>query len=216
MNTKSNLADEAFEKLDGVWSVQLFFRSLPYYAYRANHKDNDPYKNYDFVLSENLPTPKLPIDVEDKLNIYTKQLWAMSIVYVEAILEHYFFGQLNNLSTEKEKLPRQASLLFERLQDLCSKKYGVKALASKENTLQLYELTETRHLWVHRNGIVDKVYLERTNEWWQSRQNTWHEEKPTIGDERILSETYIKSNIYFSKVLIAQVEENLSHIEKRG
>jgi hypothetical protein len=85
----SNLAVDAINKLDGVWSVQLFFRTWPYYAQRANNREADPYKHFDIMLSENLSTPTLPPELEAQLSSYTKQLWAMCIGYIEAILEHY-------------------------------------------------------------------------------------------------------------------------------
>lgn len=209
----SDIGQDALDKLDGVWSVQLFFRTWPYYANRATNRDSDPDKDYDVVLSENLPIPQLPPDASERLDVYTKQLWAMSIVYIEAILEHYFLGQLGKLFPQNGKHPRQASLLFERLQNLCAKRFGITLSISNKNILQLYELTETRHLWVHGKGIVDDTYLKRTKKWWQSRPTDWHEPKPIMGNERKLSELYIKSNIYFSKSLIAQIDSDLIKIK---
>lgn len=209
----SNLAVDAINKLDGVWSVQLFFRTWPYYAQRATNPESDPYKHFNVVLSENLPAPDLPADLEVQMNTYTKQLWAMCIVYIEAILEHYFLSMIENLKLEKEEkkqLPRQAGNLLNYLRRNFSKKCGRTISVTSEDEWQLYELTATRHLWVHVSGIVDEAYVKYTDERTEGRPTNWDQVKPTIGGERSLSEEYIKGSIYFSKHLICKIDEQIT------
>jgi hypothetical protein len=90
--TLSTLGRDTLDKLDGVWSVQLFFRTWPYYARRANSIGVDPFRDSTIVLLEQLPLPSMTPETQDKWQLFLKQLWAMPIVYIEAILEHYFLG----------------------------------------------------------------------------------------------------------------------------
>lgn len=207
----SNLAVDAINKLDGVWNVQLFFRTWPYYAQKATNPESDPYKDFNVVLSENLPAPALPAELEVQLNTYTKQLWAMCIVYIEAILEHYFLGSIENLKlgAEEKRLPRQAGNLLSYLRRNFNKKRGGTISVSSEDEWQLYELTATRHLWVHLSGIVDEAYDRDTDKRLEGKPNNWDKVKPTLGAERLLSEEYIKRSIYFSKKLICKVDEQI-------
>jgi uncharacterized protein YwgA len=207
-----NLAVDAINKLNGVWSVQLFFRTWPYYAQRATTPESDQYKHFNTVLSENLPALNLPPDLEAQLNTYTKQLWAMCIVYIEAILEHYFLGIIENLKLEAEekRLPRQAGSLLRYLKRNFNKKYGGAVSISSEDEWQLCELTATRHLWVHLSGVVDEVYVRDTDKRMEGRPNNWDKVKSTLGSERLLSAEYIKGSIYFSKKLISIVDEQIT------
>jgi hypothetical protein len=197
-------------RLDGVWSVQLFFRTWPYYAARSSSRHSVPLGDFDYVLSEQLPRPALPAEQEAQLNAYTTQMWGMSIVYIEAILEFYFQELITRLSLDQNKVPRQASKLLEYVQKQISEQLGHTLTLPSEQVLQLLELTQTRHLWVHGGGVVDSRYLSATSEWWSSRPGDWMEPAPLPGQERALTETYIKSSIWFSKRLISIVDEQLA------
>jgi hypothetical protein len=213
MSLYTDLAREAFDKLDGVWSVQLFYRTWPYYARRANKVGRDPYEHFDKVLSENIPLPDdLPDNIKTQLQVYTKQLWAMSVVYIEAVLEHYFLASIELLSSDASNLPRSAGGLFRRLVTIFLESHGRDLIVPQEEAWQLNELAETRHLWVHKGGIVDQRYLDRTVDWWQSRSVDWFDLKPIIGDERKLTESYMKASIYFSKKLISHVDEQMRKV----
>lgn len=201
--------DDTLSKLDSIWTVQLFFRTFPYYLKRANTKIDSRSEKFDIVVSENPPAVNLPDEIKKQLDFSTIHLWAMSIIYIEAILEDYIFTVIENLGLKSNRLPRQADKLFVYLNNEILSKKNIILNVDCENEWQLGELTQTRHLWVHRGGIVDQHYLEKTENWWMSRPTYWFENKPIEDTERLLTEEYIKGNIYFSKKLVSQIHRTL-------
>ncbi|MEK7432567.1 MAG: hypothetical protein AABZ74_05495 [Cyanobacteriota bacterium] len=199
------LEKQSIEKLDGIWAVQLFFRNFPYYMQRANNRENDNYKHFDKVISENLPFPKnLPREVKSQFDAYQSQIWAMCIVYIEAILEDFFFSIFDYLETDykikPKKLPRQASFLQDELINTLDTNLGIKISIDETEKCQLVEMNATRHLWIHKGGKIDAKYLQNNyvKSWWsESGQRI-----PNVNELRILDEKYIKSNLFFSKKLI--------------
>ena len=208
-STQSNHAALAIKKLDGLWFIHLFFKTWPYYVRRANYRTDVPYEQFDVVISEHLPRPKLSKEANDALDFYTMQLWAMILVYAEAILEHYLLAVIEELGISKKRLPRQAEKMYDYIRDLCMEKYGVDVSVPKEMELQLGELNATRHLWVHLDGKVDQQYLKKTEDWWKTRPSHWFEKVPTLNTRRELSELYVKFAIHFARQFVMKIDADL-------
>ncbi len=204
----SDLALSALGKLDGIWAVQLFFRTWPYYFHRANSRTGDPLVGFDAVMSEHPPIVKLHPDVDDLFQTYTRQTWAMCLVNIEAVLEGYLFDVFERLDPTLDlgNLPRQAIRLLQKLISDHRTKDGTTIKIDPEAESQLAELNAARHLWAHKNGVVDERYLKQTKEWWDSCPAAWPESKPALSQTRQLSEWYIKSNIYLAKRLIESID----------
>jgi hypothetical protein len=210
MNTRSKIATYAFEKLDGVWAVQLFFRNFPYFVQRTNTRKTDPVKHFDYIFSEHFPPLPFSAEVQEQMDLYSEQLWGMSIVYLEAILEHYFIGIIDELDLPNRNYPRQAIKMYILLKEIFNEKYGLVINLTEQTEWQFSEITATRHIWVHKNGIVDDVYLRESALWWNNIEQS--ESIPKVFEKRPLSEKYIKTNIIFCKSLISQFEENIKSI----
>jgi len=203
----SDLALSALDKLDGVYAVQVFFQTWPYYARRANSRTGDPLAHFDAVISEHPPVVKLPPDMDALFQVYTAQMWAMSLVYIESILEGYLLDLFEHLKLKPKRMYRNAAKLMTDLIRLHHAKDGSAIEIDLELQYQLEELTATRHLWAHKNGVVDETYRDKdASQWWASRPPDWPEPKPELNQIRPLSEWYIKSNIYFAKRLIELID----------